>query len=127
MRAQVALERPLRGIDPVGGPDLLGVELPEGVRAGLKVILHHHLVVDFVLALDELPFCLLELQVEHVDVLRLGEVPAEVLFDQLDGVVDQIAICGVADDFFGVELALSEVLVQQRFGSVRPDRTVVPL
>ena len=61
------------------------------------MVLEDHLVVYFVLRLHELAFCLLNLQVEHVYVLRLREVPVQVLVDQFDCVVHQVAVCGKAD------------------------------
>ena len=70
---------------------------------------------------------LLKLEMEHVHILRFGEVPAEVLFDKLDSVVDQIAICSEAHRLLGIQFALPQVLVKERFRSMWSDRALISL
>ena len=64
---------------------------------------------------------------EHVHVLRFREVPTEVLFDEFDGIVDQIAICSEAHRLLRIQFTLPQVLVKQRFSSMRSDRALVSL
>lgn len=127
LRAQVVLEGALRRVDPVRSLDLRRIQVPQRVGTRLEVVLDAHLVVDLVLRLDELAFRLLHLQVEHVDVLGLGEAPAQVLIDHFDGVVDQVTVRREAHGLLRVQLGVSQKVVEDRLRALRPYSPLVPV
>ena len=80
--AEIVIEGSFWWVDPVGSLNLLRVEFSQCIGAGFEVVLDHHLVVNLILRLDKLTFSLLELEMEQVDILGLGEVPPKVILDE---------------------------------------------
>ena len=51
------------------------------------MVLEEHLIVDFILRLEQVVLILLELQMEKIDVLSLSEVPVDKFLDFLEKLV----------------------------------------
>ena len=109
--AKIVFEGTFGGVDPIRWFNFLWIKLSKGICCSFEMVLKDHLVVYFVLWSDKLAFCLLDLQVKHVYILSLGEVPAQVLVNKLDCIVDHVAICSEAHCIFRVSLRLTQELI----------------
>ena len=100
---EIVLKCSLGWINPISCLYLRRVQISQSIRPCLEVILNDHLIVDFILRLHQLGLSLVYLQMEHVDILRLREIPIQVLVYHFDRIIYQVTVRRVADSFLWIK------------------------
>ena len=88
------------------------------------MVLNYHLIVNLVCRFDYLAFSMLDLQMEHINILGFREIPIEVFLDLFHWLSDHVTVGVEADRLDWIKFRFAQKLLQERLRALRTCRAL---